>query len=158
MRRLLLPLILAGAFVMADTAQAQNPCNPCSKKSKKEMQNPCNPCAKKMKNPCNPCGMKASGDVTVTGEIIDVKCYINGMQGGRGPEHEDCAIACIKGGLPVGIIDKSGKTYMLVPARGMKGANEALLPFVAKNVTVKGTVKGKGGTDLLYYTSVEAAK
>lgn len=148
MRRLLLPLILAGAFVVTDTAQAQNPCNPCSKKSKKEMQNPCNPCAMK----------KASGDVTVTGEIIDVKCYINGMQGGRGPEHEDCAIACIKGGLPVGIVDKNDKTYMLVPAKGMKGANEALLPFVAKNVTVKGTVKGKGGTDLLYYTSVEAAR
>lgn len=101
---------------------------------------------------------QGSGDVTVTGEIIDMKCYISGMQGGRGPDHEECAVACIKGGLPVGIIDKAGKTYVLVPSRGLKGANEALLPFVAKNVTVKGTVKGKGGTDLLYYASVEEAK
>lgn len=101
---------------------------------------------------------QSSRDVTVSGEIIDMKCYLSGMQGGRGPEHEECAIACIKGGLPVGIVDKDGKTYTLVPARGMKGANEALLPFVAKNVTVKGTVREKGGTELLYYTSVEESK
>ncbi len=37
--------------------QAQNPCNPCSKK---QAQNPCNPCAKKKaQNPCNPCGKMA---------------------------------------------------------------------------------------------------
>lgn len=43
--------------------QAQNPCNPCSKK--KQAQNPCNPCGKKAQNPCNPCG----GKMTSTGKI-----------------------------------------------------------------------------------------
>jgi len=100
-----------------------------------------------------------SKDVTIKGEIIDVKCYISGMMGGKGPQHEECAIACIKGGLPVGILDeKTGDVYTIVPAKGMKGANEALLPYVAKTVTVKGKVIEKGGNRLLLYSSLEAGK
>ena len=37
----------------------------------------------------------------------------------------------------------------------MKGANEELLPYVAKTVTVKGKVVEKGGTRLLLYSSVK---
>lgn len=102
---------------------------------------------------------KMAGDITVTGEIIDIKCYTTGMMGGKGAEHEDCAIACIKGGLPVGVLDeKSGDVYTIVPAKGTKGANEALLKFVAKRVTVKGKLAEKGGARILAYSSVEEIK
>ena len=102
---------------------------------------------------------KMAGDITVTGEIIDIKCYTTGMMGGKGAEHEDCAIACIKGGLPVGVLDeKSGDVYTIVPARGTKGANEAILKFVAKRVTVKGKLTEKGGARILAYSSVEEVK
>lgn len=146
MRSFLLTLVVMGLFVFTASVQAQNPCNPCSKKSSMK-QNPCSPGAK-----------KASGDVSVTGEVIDVKCYVTGTMGGRGPEHEECAISCIKGGLPVGLLDAKGNIYTLVPTKGMKGANEALLPYVAKNVTVKGKLAEKGGAKLLVYSSVEEAK
>lgn len=129
---------LALIFALAvSSAQAQNPCNPCGKKE-----------------------MKAkTGEVSLVGEIIDIKCYTTGMQGGRGAEHEDCAIACIKGGLPVGLLDeKAGEVYTVVPAKGMKGANAALLPFVAKRVRIQGSLLEKGGTRILAYTTVEAAK
>lgn len=100
-----------------------------------------------------------TGEVSLVGEIIDVKCYTTGMMGGRGPEHEDCALSCIKGGLPVGLLDeKSGEVYTIVPAKGMKGANTALLPFVAKRVRIRGSVMEKGGNRLLAYTNVEEAK
>ena len=97
--------------------------------------------------------------VSITGEIIDVKCYTTGMMGGRGPEHEDCAIACIKGGLPVGVLDeKTGDVYTIVPAKGTKGANEALLKFVAKKVKIEGKLLEKGGNKILAYSSIEEAK
>lgn len=100
-----------------------------------------------------------TGEVSLVGEVIDVKCYTTGMMGGRGPEHEDCALSCIKGGLPVGLLDeKSGEVYTIVPAKGMKGANTALLPFVAKRVRIRGSVMEKGGNRLLAYTNVEEAK
>jgi len=136
MKSILFSLVLIAALA-ASSAQAQNPCNPCGKKE-----------------------MKAkTGDVSLVGEIIDVKCYTTGMMGGRGPEHEDCAISCIKGGLPVGLLDeKSGEVYTIVPAKGMKGANLALLPFVAKKVKIQGSLLEKGGNKILAYSSVEEAK
>lgn len=101
---------------------------------------------------------KKGEEIAITGEIIDLKCFTSGMMGGRGPEHEDCAISCIKGGLPVGIVDDEGNVYAVVPAKGMKGANDALVKYAAKRVTLKGKVLEKGGTRLLHYASVEPAK
>ena len=102
---------------------------------------------------------KEAKDVTVTGEIIDLKCYIQGMMGGKGEDHKQCAIDCIKGGLPVGILDdKSDKAYLVVPKAGMKGANEELLPFAAQKVKLTGTFAEKGGQKVLIYTKVEDAK
>lgn len=121
--------------------------------------------AQQKQNPCNPCAKKAmsdkatvTDDVAITGEIIDLKCFSSGMMGGRGPEHEECAITCMKGGLPVGIIDDNGNVYNVVPAKGMKGANETLVKHAAKRVTLKGKVIEKGGVRLLHYASLEAAK
>jgi hypothetical protein len=102
---------------------------------------------------------KEAKEVTVTGEVVDIKCYTTDMMGGKGEEHKQCAIDCIKGGLPVGILEaKTEKVYVVVPKAGMKGANEELLPFVAKSVKLTGTFAEKGGQKILIYTKVEEAK
>jgi hypothetical protein len=102
---------------------------------------------------------KAMKETTIKGEIIDTKCYLTGMMGGRGEEHKDCAIACVKGGLPVGILEeKTGKVYIVVPAKGQKGANQALVQYAAETVTLKGMFIEKGGTKVFAYNSVESAK
>jgi hypothetical protein len=102
---------------------------------------------------------KETKEVTVTGEVIDVKCYIQGMMGGMGEDHKQCAIDCIKGGLPVGILDEqSQKVFVVAPKAGMKGANEELLPFVAQKVKMTGTVVEKGGQKILIYSKVEGVK
>jgi len=102
---------------------------------------------------------KAMKETTIKGEIIDTKCYLTGMMGGRGEDHKDCAIACIKGGLPVGILEEgTGKVYVVVPAKGQKGANEALVQYAAETVTLKGMFLEKGGTKVFAYNSVESGK
>ncbi len=102
---------------------------------------------------------KAMKEVTVTGEIIDTKCYLTGMMGGRGEDHKQCAIDCIKGGLPVGIVEnKTNKVYVVVPKAGTKGANEELVQYAAQTVRLTGTVVEKGGEKLLVYSKVEEAK
>ncbi|MBI3586995.1 MAG: hypothetical protein HY088_07700 [Ignavibacteriales bacterium] len=130
MKSFLFTLAFLAVFVIADSALAQNPSSSG--------------------------GKKALGEVSVTGEVIDTKCYLTGMMGGKGAEHEACAIACMKGGLPVGILEeKTGKVYILAPEKGTKGANETLLPYAAKTVTVKGKIMEKGGAKVLLYSSVE---
>ncbi len=102
---------------------------------------------------------KVMKEVTVVGEIIDTKCYLTGMMGGSGEGHKECAIACIKGSLPVGVLEKkTNKVYVIVPNEGTKGANEALLPYAAETVKLTGSVIEKGGQKLLVYSSVEPAK
>ena len=102
---------------------------------------------------------KAMKEVTLTGEIIDTKCYLTGMMGGSGEEHKQCAIDCIKGGLPVGVLEKkTNKVYVVVPKAGTKGANEEVVQYAAQTVKLTGTAVEKGGEKLFVYSTVELAK
>ncbi len=104
--------------------------------------------------------IKAMKEVTVTGEIIDTKCYLAGMMGGRGEGHKQYAVDCIKGGLPVGIVeDTTDQVYVLVPqSPGMKGANEELVKYTAERVKLTGNIVEKSGQKLFVYAKVEEVK
>ena len=100
---------------------------------------------------------KKGKEVTLLGEVIDIQCYVSGATGpGKGPEHKDCAIACAKGGIPLGILeDGTGTVYVAGQTKSaMKGANEMLLPFVAEKVKVTGRIFEKGGVKLLLITKI----
>ena len=104
---------------------------------------------------------KKSKETSVTGEVIDVKCMLTGMMGGHGEDHKQCAIDCIKGGLPIGILeDKTEKIFTTVPKKGMGGAaNDSLLmSLISEKVKLTGAFAEKGGTRLFIYTNVEATK
>lgn len=53
---------------------------------------------------------KMSGEhVTITGEVVDLWCYLEG--GDRGPAKKACAAACVKAGNPsVSLIAKDRST------------------------------------------------
>ena len=102
---------------------------------------------------------KEKKEITITGEVIDIKCYFTGMMGGHGDDHKQCAIDCAKGGLPLGILeDKTEKVYTVVPKGGMKGANDDLVEYVAGKVTLTGMLLKKGGQELFIYTKAEPLK
>ena len=104
-------------------------------------------------------GKKDPKEIVIRGEVVDVKCYLTGMMGGKGDDHKQCAIECIKGGLPVGILEeKTEKVYTVVPSKGMEGANDALAPYAAQKVALTGSFREKGGMKLFVYTKVEEAK
>ncbi len=104
---------------------------------------------------------KKSKETTIVGEVIDVKCLLTGMMGGHGVDHKQCAIDCIKGGLPMGILeDKTEKIYTIVPKKGMSGASAdtTLMNLISEKVILTGSFIEKGGTKLFIYTNVTAAK
>ncbi|HTY57839.1 MAG TPA: hypothetical protein VMF59_03440 [Bacteroidota bacterium] len=95
--------------------------------------------------------------VTLTGEIIDVQCYVKSGQHGK--EHLDCATTCIKGGSPVGLLeDSTGTVYVIIPQKGSRSANVALQPYIAEHVAVNGELRERGKTVLLFYSSIERLK
>lgn len=105
-------------------------------------------------------GKKAtSAETTITGRITDVKCHLNGMAESMGEDHGQCATECIQNGLPVGLFDEKGdKLYLVVPAKGMKPANEELLKYVDQKVRLTGTLREKSGMAMFSYSKIEAAK
>ncbi len=81
----------------------------------------------------------------VTGEVIDMACYID--HGATGAKHADCAKKCITSGLPVGIKGDDGKTYMLIGEH--KPMNSDLAQYAAKKITVEGKVTSRDGVNMI---------
>ena len=49
---------------------------------------------------------------TVTGEIVDLSCYI--QLGKHGEKHVACGKKCLTAGQPIGLLAKDGSLYMLI--------------------------------------------
>ena len=92
---------------------------------------------------------------TVTGEILDMKCYKK--SGEHGPSHKECAIKCIKGGSPMGILADDGKVYLLIEGKDSAAFEEAK-KFAGEMATVTGTLSEKDGEPALVVTEVKAKK
>src|SRR6516162_2493587 len=61
----------------------------------------------------------ALGTVTVSGEIVDSKCYLGVMNPGNGKVHRDCAARCISGGIPPIFVTLDGeRQFVLVGPDG----------------------------------------
>jgi hypothetical protein len=88
---------------------------------------------------------KKSNEVTITGEILDLACYLD--HGARGEGHAKCARKCIKSGLPVGIKAEDGKTYLLIGEH--KIINKTLAPHAAKTITIRGKLVSRDGINLI---------
>jgi hypothetical protein len=87
------------------------------------------------------------GQVRLTGEIVDSKCYLGVMNPGNGKVHRDCAARCISGGVPPAFLvrDAAGQAQvlLLVGAEGQPLSKE-LLDFVAEPVEIGGELLRDG--------------
>ena len=99
----------------------------------------------------------ASGpqEQTLTGEVVDVFCYLSHGKDGLGKGHAGCAKKCINGGLPVAI--KVGDQLYLATMADHNPANATLVDFAGQQVTVHGKVMEQDGQHLIAITSVENA-
>jgi len=85
-----------------------------------------------------------AADKTVTGEVVDLMCYLD--HNAMGDKHAGCAGKCIKGGGPVGIVS-NGKSYLIVGDH--KPINDQLAEFAGKTITVKGKLAERGGMAMI---------
>ena len=96
------------------------------------------------------------GEVTLSGEIIDSKCFMGVMKTGEGKVHRACAAMCIAGGIPPMLVvnqsDGNRYGYILIGPRGQAAA-EFVLGDVAVPVSVFGQLERRG--DLTYLRIAE---
>jgi hypothetical protein len=92
------------------------------------------------------------GPITLTGEIVDTKCYLGVMNPGNGKVHRECATRCISGGAPPAFLvrDADGETrlLLLVGADGRRLGRE-VSDFVAEPITTPGQLSRQGTSLIL---------
>ena len=86
----------------------------------------------------------AAAGKEVTGEIVDLMCYVDHKA--TGDKHAVCGNKCIKGGGPVGIVS-DGKAYLVVGEH--KPINDTLADSCGKTITLKGKVAERDGMTML---------
>lgn len=104
--------------------------------------------------PENKKALESGKPVTVTGEVVEVSCYMQLRK--RGTAHLDCGKECIRNGQPIGIVDKDGTLYIIMAEqhdprrRGEVDIKRTFMPLLATTVTVSGMEADYQGVKALY--------
>jgi hypothetical protein len=90
-------------------------------------------------------GTDTAASKEVTGEIVDMMCYVD--HNAVGEKHgQSCGAKCVKNGGPVGIVS-DGKAYLVVGEH--KPMNDQLAEYCGKTVTLKGKMAERGGIAMI---------
>jgi len=89
---------------------------------------------------------------SITGEIVDEKCWLGRMRPGAARTHRACAQLCVAGGIAPVIVgtDAEGSAFaaIVVGADG-DAIGDEVLPYLAEPVTVHGELVREGDLDYL---------
>jgi hypothetical protein len=81
--------------------------------------------------------------VTVSGEVVDLACYLS--KGSKGKRHKQCAQLCAKKGLPIGVLTDAGDVYLLIEDHDDPAPYDAAKELAGERATVSGKKFTKGG-------------
>lgn len=96
----------------------------------------------------------AQKSMTVSGEIVDMACYMS--KGAHGDGHKDCATMCINQGSPMGVLTSDGKVYLLVENHDKPDAYSQAKKQAGAQVTVSGAQYERGGIQGIVVDDVKA--
>src|SRR5438046_643259 len=90
-------------------------------------------------------GDDAAASKEVTGEVVDMMCYVDHNAVGE-KFGQSCGAKCIKSGGPAGIVS-NGKDYLVVGEH--KPMNDQLAEYCGKTITLKGKMAERGGIAMI---------
>lgn len=104
--------------------------------------------------PANKAWMKKGRAVVLTGEVVDLSCYL--QLGKKGEAHKACGAKCVAAGEPAGLLTKSGKVYLLMaeqhhPRRdGQVSLAAEMASQMGQTITVSGMLVKNGGIPTVF--------
>jgi len=75
---------------------------------------------------------------SVTGEVVDLACYMVHPQSSVGAGHRKCAEVCLKKGMPAGLLTADKQLYLLLEDHDNQKPYAAVRDKAAETVTVEG--------------------
>lgn len=95
--------------------------------------------------------VESLGHVKLAGELVDTKCFYGVMRPATGKVHRACAVRCLEGGAPPGVLVRdlqgNGVVYVLAGADG--GRLEVDPQWAALGVSVEGMLELYDGTPVV---------
>jgi len=79
---------------------------------------------------------KKEPEKSLTGQLVDSRCYVK--MGATGGDHDECAVQCLKDGIPAALLVDGGKEVYFIVAPAMGFA-----PYANKTVRLTGKVDEK---------------
>jgi hypothetical protein len=93
-----------------------------------------------------------TADVTLTGEVVDLHCYLT--RGATGPEHAGCGNACLARGVTAGFLADDGRVFVLLGGRPFS-VKDQIAGLAGQKVTLTGTPVERGGVRALRLKTAE---
>ena len=104
-------------------------------------------------------GASLAGDkgkeVTMTGEVLDMFCFMKHPENATGAEHAKCANSCIKRGLPIGFLS-DGVVYLII-GNDHKSSAEMVAGMAGRPVQITGVLLEHHGVKSIELTSIKEA-
>jgi hypothetical protein len=92
---------------------------------------------------------------TLTGEVVDLACYLPHPETGSGPSHKKCAETCLKKGMPMGIVTEDKQVWVLLEDHENPKPYAQVKDKAAEKVTVEGEKVTQGGVQGLVVGEVK---
>lgn len=99
---------------------------------------------------------KKGKEVTLTGEVLDLYCYMQHPASATGAEHAKCARGCIRKGLPIGFL-ADGVVYTII-GQDHESAADAVADLAGRRSTIHGRLIEHHGIKAIELVSIEPAK
>ncbi|HLK10499.1 MAG TPA: hypothetical protein VKW76_03900 [Candidatus Binatia bacterium] len=84
---------------------------------------------------------------SVTGEVVDLACYI--PHESKGASHRKCADTCAKKGMPLGLLTDDNQLYLVLEDHENPKAYAQVKEKAAEKITVEGEKVSRGGMNAI---------
>jgi hypothetical protein len=92
---------------------------------------------------------------SLSGEVVDLACYMVHPQSGQGASHKKCAQMCAKKGMPLGLLTDDKQVYLLLEDHENEKPFADVKAKAGEKVTVEGDKVSQGGLQGLVVESVK---
>lgn len=92
---------------------------------------------------------------TITGEIVDMGCYMG--HAAKGAEHKECGLKCIANGMPMGLLTDKGMLYVLTMNHDNADPFNKAKEWASEKVKVTGPVSVRNSIKSLQVDAAEPA-
>jgi hypothetical protein len=98
-------------------------------------------------------GSVARAADSVTGEVVDLACYV--PHGSRGAGHRKCADTCAKKGMPLGLLTDDNQLYLVLEDHENPKAYAQVKEKAAEKITVEGEKVTRDGMNAIVAEAVK---